>query len=157
MKNKFDIKNPLTSCIRFINSSNHFKLYIMKKVISFFLFVFMSISIISAQTVKEKKDPVGQWKFEAPAAPEGYTSGTINIGFAERKYSTTMEFAGIEYKFIGENVKFKNDSLFFSFPLEDDYVSISLKLEDKSKMSGKGIYSEGVVLLILTRSEAGTK
>jgi len=157
MKNKFNIKNPLTSCIRFIDSSNHSKLKIMKKVISFILLIFMSISVISAQISKEKKDPVGQWKFEAPGAPEEYTSGTINIGFAEQKYTATMEFTGIEYIFSGENVKFKNDSLTFSFPLEDDYVSIRLKLEDKSKMSGKGSYSEGVVPLILTKSEAGTK
>ncbi|MCJ7448866.1 MAG: hypothetical protein MUO72_14360 [Bacteroidales bacterium] len=123
----------------------------MKKVFTVFLLIFMSISIISAQTVKEKKDPVGKWKFEAPVAPEGYTSGTMEIGFAEEKYSVTMTLPGIDYKFPGEKVKFENDSLLFSLSLEDEYVSINLKMEDTAKMSGKAFYSEGEIPLTLTR------
>jgi hypothetical protein len=129
----------------------------MKKVIPLILLFFISISISIAQTAKEKNNPVGQWKFEAPYAPEGYTSGVINVGYAERKYSATMEFAGIDYKFVGANVKFTNDSLFFAINVEDEYVSVSLKMESASKMSGKGVYSEGEVLLMLTKSEGETK
>jgi len=123
----------------------------MKKVISFILIVFTGISVISAQSVKEKKDPVGQWKFEAPYAPEGYTSGIIEVGFAEEKYSASIMLPGIEYKFPGEEVKFSNDSLLFIINLEGEYVSLKLKLEDNTKMSGRAYYSEGEIPVTLTK------
>jgi len=119
--------------------------------------MFISISFSSAQTVGGKKDPVGKWKFEAPYAPEGYTSGSISIGFSENKYSAIMELAGAGIKFAGENVKIKNDSISFFLNIEDESVLINLKLESSTKMTGRGVYSEGVIPITLTRSEAVTE
>ena len=123
----------------------------MKKVILFFIAIII-IPVLTAQNTQVKKDPVGKWKFEAPYAPEGYTSGIIEVGLAEMKYSTSMMFSDIEYKFIGEKVKFENDSLFFLIYIEGQDITVSLKMENGTKMSGKAVYSEGEVPLTLSKT-----
>ena len=122
----------------------------MKKIVPLILFIMFSIAV-SAQTAPGKKDPVGLWKFEAPYAPEGYTSGTIEVGLADNKYSAAMAFTGSEFKFIGEQVKFKNDSVFFSVLVEGNDVAVVLKIENETKMSGKATWSDGEASLELTK------
>jgi len=126
----------------------------MKKIIPHVLMIILSINITAAQTSKAKKDPVGDWKFEAPYAPESYTSGIITFSFAEKKYSAYMKFTGSDYKYPGANVKFERDSVFLSLYVESEYIAIRMKLEDNSKMSGKAVYSEGEIPLTLTRVPA---
>jgi len=124
----------------------------MKKLVPFAMLIVFSISVASAQTVKVKKDPVGEWKFEAPYAPEEYTSGTVTVSFAEKKYSSTMSFTGSDYKLPCENVKFENDTLSLAIYVEGENVSITLKMEDNTKMSGKAVYSGGEIPLTLARA-----
>jgi S-adenosylmethionine:tRNA-ribosyltransferase-isomerase (queuine synthetase) len=123
----------------------------MKSTVLFILFFIFSLSLASAQAKKGKKDLVGKWIFEAPLAPEGYTSGIIEVGLAEKKYSTTMMFTGNEEKLSGDKVKFEKDTLKFNVYIGDENVSVKLKFDDKTKMSGKAVYSEGEVPLTLTR------
>jgi hypothetical protein len=120
----------------------------MKKVIFAisFLVIFTGLTL-AQQAAAEKKNPTGLWKFEAPYAPPEYTSGILTIGISEKNYTAELTFSGIEYKFPGEKVKFINDSLFFSIYVEGEVVQLSLKLEDASKMTGKAVYSDGVVPL----------
>lgn len=124
----------------------------MKKVILLFLLIAFSIQFVAAQNNVKKANPVGEWKFEAPYAPEGYTSGTISIGQAEKKYTTSMSFTGSEYKFNGEKVKAAKDSMSFVIYLEGQDINVLLKIENETKMSGKAVYSEGEVPLTLTKS-----
>jgi hypothetical protein len=123
----------------------------MKKLIPFAMLIIFSISVASAQTAKVKKDPVGEWKFEAPYAPEEYTSGIVSVSFAEKKYSSTMSFTGSDYKLPCENVKFENDTLSLVVYVEGENVAITLKMEDNAKMSGKAVYSGGEIPLTLAR------
>lgn len=123
----------------------------MKKLITIIALVTLSVSVLSAQSGNGRKDPVGKWKFDAPYAPEGFTSGTIDVGYADKKYSATMSFAGSEYSFPGEKVAVRNDSLFFLIWVEGTDVNVALKLEDNSKMTGNAVYYEGNVPLSLTR------
>jgi len=127
----------------------------MKKVTILIMFLFAVISVSSGQSTK-KADPVGTWKFDAPYAPEGYTSGTIVIGLVEKKHNATMSFTGSEYKFNGENVKVEKDSVSFSVFVEGQDVKVSLKSDVDEKMVGKAVYSEGEVPLTLTKSPAKT-
>lgn len=122
------------------------------KIYSLLLILVFSVIVVNGQTDNKKISPVGTWKFEAPSAPEGYTSGSIVVGFADRKYTASMVFTGNGYKFIGENVKFENDSLYVSIYVEGQDVAISLKMEGTTKMSGKAVYSEGEVPLSLIRA-----
>lgn len=114
------------------------------------LVVFFTVTAVSGQN-GDKINPVGTWKFEAPYAPEGYTSGTIIVGFAEQKQTATMSFTGNDYKIPGENVKAANDSVLFSIYLEGQDIKVMLKIENESKMTGKAVYSEGEVPLTLTK------
>jgi len=128
----------------------------MKKATILIMFLFAVITVSSGQTVK-KIDPVGTWKFDAPYAPEGYTSGTIVIGLAENKHTATMSFAGSEYKFSGENVKVENDTVSFSIFLEGQDIKVSIKGDADAKLVGKAVYSEGEVPLTLTKNPAPAK
>lgn len=115
------------------------------------LFTLLYTGLTAQENNVQKKDPVGKWKFEAPAAEEGYRSGTIIISFAEKKYSAGVTFTDFEYKFPGENVKVVNDSITFIVTLEDTPVNVKLKLEDPLKMSGKAYYPEVIVPVVLTK------
>jgi hypothetical protein len=123
----------------------------MKNRILFLMLIsFLSVITVSGQSAK-KIDPVGNWKFDAPYAPEGYSSGTIVVGLTEKKHTATMSFAGSEYKLAGEKVQSVNDSILFSIYLEGQDIKVMLKLENETKMTGKAVYTEGEVPLTLTK------
>ena len=123
----------------------------MKKSIIFLAILFLGISIASAQTGSNKSNPSGKWKFEAPTAPEGYTAGTIEVALADNNYTTSISFAGSDYKIPGEKTRVEKDSVSFMVYVEGNEVSISLKLEAAAKMSGKAVYSDGTIPLTLTK------
>ena len=123
----------------------------MKKLFSFAMLLIFSISLINAQTTKTKKDPAGDWKFEAPYAPEGYNTGKITVGFAEKKYTAVITMTGSDYKINGENVKFENDSLTFLVYIEGETVGVKMKMEDAVKMTGSATSSEGNIPLTATK------
>jgi hypothetical protein len=116
------------------------------------ILLFMVIAV-NGQNNNKKTSPVGSWKFDAPYAPEGYTSGIITVGFENQKNTTSMSFEGSDYKIPGENVKSSSDSLIFSVYIENQDVKVLLKIESEAKMSGKAVYSEGEVPLTLTKSD----
>ena len=113
----------------------------------------ISSSVISAQSSSVKSSPLGKWKFEAPYAPEGYTKGTIEFSFADEKYSTKIAFAGGGYSITGEKTKVEKDNVTFTVYVEGTEVSINLKDEGNSKMTGKAVYYEGEIPLTLIREQ----
>lgn len=123
----------------------------MKKIIPFVMLIIFSITTTSAQSSKAKKDPSGEWKFKAQYAPEGYSDGKITVGTKEKNYSVAITFTGSEYKVMGENVRFVNDSLLFSIYVEGENVTVKIKMEDASKMTGTALYSQGEISLTATR------
>ncbi|MFH0842467.1 MAG: hypothetical protein V1903_07590 [Bacteroidota bacterium] len=125
----------------------------MKKIISISALLIFCISAISAQSANGKNDPAGKWKFDAPYAPEGFTAGTIDVGYADSSYTASMLFTTSGYSFPGEKVIVRNDSLFFNIFVEGTDVSVALKMEDKTKMTGNAVYYEGNVPLTLTKEE----
>lgn len=121
------------------------------KLFALLIIAFVCVITVSAQSTG-KKDPVGTWKFDAPYAPEGYTTGTIVVALTEKKHTATMSFTGSDYKLPGEQVKAVNDSVLFNIYLEGQDIKVMLKLESASKMTGKAVYSEGEVPLTLTKA-----
>jgi len=107
--------------------------------------------MVSGQTGIIKQDLTGKWLFQAPYAPEGYKDGTIEVGYAEKKYSATMIFSVGENKFIGDKVRFENDTLYFNVFIEGQDVIVKLKYDNETKMTGKAVYNEGIVPLLLTK------
>lgn len=124
----------------------------MKKGILSLVIVFaLCVNAMAQNAPVQKKDPVGKWKFEAATAPEGYTSGTMVFSMAENKYSAGLMFTNFEYKFPGEKVKVEGDSVSFIVSLEGQQIEIVLKMESAAKMTGKAVYSEGNIPLVLTK------
>ena len=124
----------------------------MKRIIFIFVVIFVfTLTSIAQQSKGQKNNSVGTWKFEAPYAPEGYTSGTIIVGNEEQKPSATMSFTGNEFKIPGDNVKALNDSILFSVYIQGQDVKVMLKMDTEIKMSGKAVYSEGEVPLTLNK------
>jgi hypothetical protein len=124
----------------------------MKKIIISLILISMIPAFLNGQKKEiPKNDPLGKWLFEAPYAPEGFTSGTIEVTFAEKKYNASMAFTGSGYSLPGNKVKFENDTLRFSIFIEEEDVAVILKFDDAIKMSGKAVYSQGEVPLLLTR------
>jgi hypothetical protein len=124
----------------------------MKKV-----FILMVLAIaclnLSAQSTNVRHSPVGKWDFEAPAAPEGYTVGVIEVNNTNNKLAATMAFTGNDFKFPVDNVKFENDSLKISLNIEGSDVNIRIKFENPDKMSGVAATYDGEIPLVLTRSK----
>lgn len=125
----------------------------MKKILPFIILLISCSLNIIAQSANGEKNPAGQWKFEAPYAPEGFTAGTINVGYADGKYSATMAFAASGYSLNGEKVTVRNDSLFFMVWVEGTDVNVALGMSEKNKMTGNAVYFEGSVPLSLTKDE----
>lgn len=123
----------------------------MKKIIPLILLLFLSSSLVSAQTVKESTTPVGKWKFEAPLAPEGYNTGNITISFAENKYSSAVSMTGSDYVIPGDKTKVENDTVSFVLFLDGTEIVISLKAESNTKMTGVAIAPDGEIPLTLTK------
>ena len=125
----------------------------MKKIASFSLLLMFCLSVmVSAQSKKSKKDLPGKWIYEGPMAPQGYTSGKLEFTSVNKKYNVVWTFAGREdSNYSSENINFRNDSIFFNVNVDGEDVAVSLKFQEKSKMTGKAIYSGGEVPLTLTR------
>jgi hypothetical protein len=121
------------------------------KIFSIALIILLSAGITGAQTSTKKNSPEGSWKFEAPTAPEGYSSGKINISNSDKKYSVTIAFTE-DYKISGEQVKFENNILSATVYVEGENVRISLKMDSEFKMTGTADYSQGQIPLTLTRT-----
>jgi hypothetical protein len=128
----------------------------MKRATILIMFLLAVITVSSGQSTK-KTDPLGTWKFDAPYAPEGYTSGTIVISLVEKKHTATISLTGSEYKLTGENVTVENDNVSFSLRLEDQNIKVNLKGDSDSKMVGKAVYSDGEIPLTLTKNPAAAK
>ena len=124
----------------------------MKKgFLSLIIILGLCFNSLAQDPAAQKKDPVGKWKFEAATAPEGYTSGTMVFSLAENKYTAGIIFTNFEYKFPGEKVKVEGDSVSFFVSIEGQLIDISLKMENASKMTGKAVYTEGNIPLVLTK------
>jgi hypothetical protein len=117
------------------------------------------ISMISVITINgqaaapNKLNPVGQWSYAAPYAPEGYQSGIVEIGLTEGKYTATFSVTGSEYKMPAEKVKFMNDVVTFIVMIDVNQIDISLKMDGDKKMTGKAAYSDGEIPMTLTKIE----
>jgi len=123
----------------------------MKKRIVLILFIVLGLSKVYAQDAKTTFNPVGKWQFEAPYAPEGFTDGLIEVALNEAKHVISMSFTGSDYKLPGEQVKFENNVLVFLIYIEGNDITVTLKFDTESKMSGKAVYADGEVPLSLTR------
>jgi len=125
----------------------------MKRVLFALLIVVAGFCSLNAQKANTKFKPEGKWQFEAPTAPEGYTFGSMEVTFADKKYSAAMGLPGTEVKLPAEQVKFENGELTFKLYIEGEEILISLKPEGNDKMTGKATFSGGDIPLTCNRDK----
>jgi hypothetical protein len=127
----------------------------MKKgIITLLMLAFCAVFTVTGQTGSKSQVHTGKWKFEAPYAPEGFTSGTIDVKFADEKYTTSISFPASGYSLTGDKAKVEKDTLVFTDYVEGQEVVVHLKADSDQKMTGKAVYFEGEIPLTLTREEA---
>lgn len=126
----------------------------MKRALVTLLIVIAGLSTLIAQKADAKFKPEGKWQFEAPSAPEGYTFGSMDVTFADKKYAATMGLpGGGDYKLPADQVKFENGELTFKLFIEGEEILISLKPEGNDKMTGKATFSGGDIPLTCNRDK----
>jgi len=123
------------------------------KILAILVITIFSAITLNGQATPNKLNPVGQWSYAAPYAPEGYQTGTIEIGLTDGKYTASFSVTGSDYKMPAEKVKFENDVVAFLVIIEANQINISLKMESEKKMTGKAVYSDGEIPLTLTKVE----
>jgi hypothetical protein len=113
------------------------------KILQLFLILpVLFIGSLSANS-QTKNTFIGSWNFEAPTAPESYTSGIMKI----QKDSVITTFTGRKYKFTSIWVKIKMDSLTYKVNIDGDDVLFSLKVDNKNKITGNAVWSSGETLI----------
>ena len=124
-----------------------------KSIFTYLMISLFAVCAVSAQTTPKKGNVVGKWKFEAPYAPEGYNTGSIEFSFAEEKYSTAISMTGSDYTIPGDKTKVENDTVSFVVLLDGNEIAIRLKAESDVKMTGIAVSPEGEIPLTLTKEE----
>ncbi len=115
------------------------KIKILRLVLIIVVFLIGSLS-----TKAQVKDVfIGTWSFDAPSAPGGYTSGTIEI----KKDSVITTFTGMSFKYPSTWLKVKNDSLTYKANIDGEDVLFSLKTDKKIKITGNAVWSSGETLI----------
>ena len=112
-------------------------------------YVFLTLALIfavvhsHAMAPAEKKDFVGEWKFDIPHAPYGYQQGTIFILEKKEELTGEIKFSDGE-KVKMEKLSVTNGVLNFQLYVESGYVNGKATIEG-NKFKGTAITSEGEI------------
>ena len=119
------------------------------KTLLFCLFIMFFLSGTLSLDAQVKKTYQGKWNFEAPTAPEGYNTGVITF----KADSSVMEFSGGYYIYPSSRLQAKSDSIIYTTNVDGEMVLFSLKIKDKSNITGDAVWSTGQSEMILTKKE----
>lgn len=99
-----------------------------------------------------KENYMGDWKFEAPDAPPGSTSGNLVI----KADAIIMSFDDIQ-EYPSSWIKVRNDSIIYQVKFDQATVVFLLKVIDKDNMSGKAVWDDGETAVILKKRIVGVR
>ncbi len=105
------------------------------------LLAVLAISSVQAFAPVEKKDFLGEWKFESPYAPEGYQTGIFFMEEKEGELAGEIRFAD-GYKVKMENMKFADGVLKFTIQVDYNPVDLKATIED-NVLKGSAATPEG--------------
>ncbi|MCF6358490.1 MAG: hypothetical protein L3J54_11855 [Draconibacterium sp.] len=113
----------------------------MKKVVILTLLVAMFAGVVNATVSQSNKEIVGEWKYEAPAAPYGYEKGSLIISEKEGKLVGEVKFED-GYKIELKNVTYADGVFKCGLYVDYEYVSVKAKVNGK-EMKGAVNTPEG--------------
>ena len=120
-------------------------------LISFFILVLTGSQLFSQQG-RSGFRPEGKWNFEAPSAPDGYNSGTMEVVMTDNKLSVIMGLpGGGDYKMPAYQVQLSNELFSFKINIQDEEISVILAPDGEEKLTGKAVYSGGETMLTCKR------
>lgn len=123
----------------------------MKKLLFLLLFVGIIAGTINAAMVLVNQDVIGEWKFEALTAPEGYQKGVIVITENNNVLEGVVKLdSGTDIRF--SNVSIEGETLKLGLYVEYEYVTVTAKVE-KGKMEGTVDSSQGKIALTAERKQ----
>ncbi len=123
----------------------------MKKVVILTLLVAMFAGVVNATVSQSNKGIVGEWKYEAPAAPYGYEKGSLIITEKEGKLAGQVKFED-GYKIELKNITFADGVFKCGLYVDYEYVSIKAKIEG-NKMKGAVDTPEGELSISATKTK----
>jgi hypothetical protein len=115
------------------------------------LFLIISVFLIGSLSTNAQIKPAyfGNWSFDAPSAPDGYTYGIIEI----KKDSINTSFTQLNYEVPSTWIKAKNDSITYKAIVEGTDVLFSLKIENETNIKGNAVWSDGETQMILKKKK----
>jgi hypothetical protein len=115
------------------------------------LFLIISVFLIGSLSTNAQIKPAyfGNWSFDAPSAPDGYTYGIIEI----KKDSINTSFTLLNYEVPSTWVKAKNDSITYKAIVDGTDVLFSLKIENETNIKGNAVWSDGETQMILKKKK----
>ncbi len=123
----------------------------MKKVVILTLLVAMFAGVVNAAVSQSNKGIVGEWKYEAPAAPYGYEKGSLIITEKDGKLAGQVKFED-GYKIELKNITFADGVFKCGLYVDYEYVSIKAKVDGK-KMKGAVDTPEGEMPISATKTK----
>jgi hypothetical protein len=122
----------------------------MKRLI-IFIAIASFTAMAAAQEVQVQKNPLGNWKVEAPYAPEGFQYSKLGVTKVEDKFVVEMNFEDVGYKLMGERVTFIDGVLKFGFWVEEVDVTITFKFNGEDKLEGSAVTVDGEIPMTAVR------
>ncbi len=117
----------------------------MKKLIILSILMAIVAGSFNASAKVRKKDVIGDWKYEAPAAPEGFDTGVFAFFEKNGKFDGELKLNdGLKINL--EQVKLEKDVLSFGLYVEGAFVTVKTKIEGKS-LSGTVATPDGEMKL----------
>ncbi len=126
---------------------------LMKKKILLPALATMIFLLLSGNSIVKRNNPAGIWVFEVQNAPQEYSSGTVEVINIKKSHSVIMRFNGSDSRYVGTRVKFEKNTLTFNVNIREQDVAISLKFENRNRMTGKAVTSQDEIPMTLNRTE----
>jgi hypothetical protein len=121
----------------------------MKKLLTLAFLVAIFAGTVNAAVAGNNSKVIGEWKYEAPAAPYGYEKGTLIISEKEGKLAGQVKFED-GYKIELKNVTFAEGVFKCGLYVDYEYVSVKAKIDGK-KMKGSVNTPEGEMPITATK------
>ncbi len=113
----------------------------MKKFLLFLFVTTLFVGSLSADNKNSESGLIGEWKFECPSAPYGYTAGSIFVLKKEGKLEGYVKFSD-GYKIDLKNIDFSENTFKSGIYVDYEYVGLKATL-DGTKMKGTANSPEG--------------
>ncbi len=121
----------------------------MKKLMTLAFLVAIFVGTVNAAAAQNNKKVIGEWKYEAPAAPYGYEKGSLIISEKDGKLAGVVKFED-GYKIELKKVTFAEGVFKCGLYVDYEYVSVKAKIDGK-KMKGAVNTPEGEMPITATK------